>query len=214
MKEDADTQLAVKFQHIDVTIHFSTIQDIFPPDKAFETFVTELLTAFGVIKKLRDISKKTISLDQSQEVDELLYKVVSVTADYYLPIRTYSIECADLQSEVKNHPAEKITQEIRTKIEFEESWGPSVRELGAPISSLKGYIELLHKFPLSEERRNEYLSIFDKVVVMVLAILTAYEKHLNGEIDLQKYQGEKFFELLDQTMAEDNQHNLQSQEAG
>ena len=179
MKEHANTQLAIKYHHIDVTPQFSVIPDIFPPDKAFETFVIELSAAFRVIKQLREISKKSLSLDQSHEVDELLYKVVTNTADYYLPIRTYSIECADLQREVGNHLGEEAIEDIKAKIEFEETWGPSVRELGAPISALKGYIDILHEFSLSEENRDECLSIVDKTVAMISAILIAYKKHLN-----------------------------------
>lgn len=183
MVENSDTKLEIKYHNLNKIIEFSTISHIRPPEKALKTFVAELTTALNVVKELRELSQQTGLPIERQEVGELLYKVVQITADYYFPIRTYSIKCAEIHMEALKNP-DMVSEDAQTKILFEEKVGPFVRELAHPISALQGYMEIISKYPLSDDKKQEMLTTFDKIIGQVLDMLALCKKYLDRGINL------------------------------
>ncbi len=179
--------MMINCQRWKIAVEFSTISDIRPPELAFKKFAADLLTAFVTIQGLREVAAQAISQDVQREVNELLYKVVQTTADWYSATKNYSVECAHIRENALKNPG-IITQDVKDKIVFEECWGPLVRELSVPVISLKGYIELIYPHSSENEGQKMLTSTFDNIVKRVIELLKQYWKHLDGEINLWEYE--------------------------
>ncbi|HEX9925593.1 MAG TPA: hypothetical protein VGD99_23250 [Anaerolineae bacterium] len=156
-----------------------------PPDKTFKTFATNLLGDIELINQLRELSKEAMSPGQQQEVDEVLTKVVAMSAETYETIRAYAGERTCLGPEISQDPADKIIADLKTRIEFEEAWGPCLRELGEPIAALKNCVDLLPS--LSHENRQVCLSRIDQALGLISATMTAYKYHFQSEPDVYRH---------------------------
>ena len=193
--ENSRAQLEVKYHGLNVTVNFFDISTISSFDEAFKRFVDEFFLAFDLIKQLRKMYDEVTSSAEKQEISELLYNAVTVTVDCFDSVQTYLREYAI---------AKRNLDEDSDKAQIEELWGQCVHELRAPTFALKGYVELIYQVTLPEpyeEKRSEYLAGFDRFLENNLVVLTAYKKHLAGEIDLYQYQTD---ELIDKIKLENN----------
>ena len=191
------TRLAVKYQHLNKILEFSDLSQFPEPDKAFETFVNEISAACWMIGELRELSKTAATEIEKQEVFDLLHQVVQATAEGYYPNRTYAVECAQAQDEALRNPDRTLSKNALAKISFETSLGPVVRELGGPISSLKGCAEIIQGHSLQDDKNQGILSIIDRNIGWILKVMGLCRRHLRGEINMWEYTHEEIQALLD-----------------
>lgn len=185
MQNDLNIQPAEPSQPLNGTMTGSMRSEQRPPDQVFKTFVANLSGDIELIKQLRELAKGAISPGQQQEVDEVLTKVVTMSTETYETIRAYADERAGPGSEINQAPADKIIADLKTRIEFEEAWGPTIRELSDPVATLKDYVDLLPE--LSSENREVWLARFDQVLDLISTVLTACKNHFQSEPDVRRH---------------------------
>jgi hypothetical protein len=149
-----------------------------PPDKVFKIFVTNLSGDIELIKQLRELAEGVMSPGPQQEVDEVLTKVVAMAAETYEAIRAYVSHETGPEKTVNQDPADKIIADLKTRIEFEEAWGATIRELGEPITALKRCVDLLPS--LSHANRAVCLAHFDQALDLISTVLAACKNQFQG----------------------------------
>jgi hypothetical protein len=185
MQNDANIQPAEPSQPAPGSRGGPRLPDHLPRDKSFKTLVTNLSGDIELIKQLRELANEAISPGQQQEVDEVLTKVVAMSTETYGTVRAYISDDTGPERTANRDSAEKIIADLKTQIEFEEAWGPCLRELSEPMAALNGYVDLLSS--LSGENRELCLARFDQALDLVSDILTAYKNRFQGTPGLHRH---------------------------
>jgi hypothetical protein len=152
---------------------------IVPPEDALERFVIELAQVMDVIRDLREAQKDDSDQVAIQELDQILLKVTKAIANWYSPIREYSIECANLKEDF-DHLA-TITPAIEAKIRFEKCMGSFGRELGAPITMLIGSWELMCQMPHKQDLRKTLSDHVDNIIIRIFEFIELIKSYQRGQ---------------------------------
>ncbi|MEM7343322.1 MAG: hypothetical protein AAF485_03705 [Chloroflexota bacterium] len=180
MADIPSIQLNIETNAWEKTLTLSSIPDIWPPEKARETFFSELFNAIKSIQDLRATSKGNLNNNEQQKIKALLYKIIETVETWYRPIRAYTIDCASIRDMSFNHPDRVIDEADQRKIVFQETCGSIILEFGGPITSLKGYIEL-YQMPDTESHHDKFLAAIDKIILGILEALTLLQKQLQKD---------------------------------